>query len=184
MPPRPLPPGVRSTRRIELANRLNSAAIHLLRRIGQDDGADGVTGARLSALSVIVYAGPLTTGALARREGVALPTISRIVDALVRDGLATRLGVEGDRRVVNVQATPAGRLLMERGRSRRIARLAAELEVLDDEELATLEKALVVLGRLESPGAARAAAGQSGQLTDSHAANTRRPRGARKEIRT
>ena len=87
MPKRPLPAGLRPDRPVEIANRLNSAAIHLLRRISRDDGADGVTGARLSALSVLVYGGPQTVSVLARREGVATPTMTRIVDALVRDGL-------------------------------------------------------------------------------------------------
>ncbi len=159
MASRPLPPGVRPSRRVDLANRLNSAAIHLLRRVAQDDGADGVTGARLSALSVIVYGGPMTTGDLARREGVALPTITRIVDALVRDGLARRTRAPGDRRVVNVEATPAGRRLMERGRSRRIVRLAAELDALDDGELEVLEQAIAVLLRLETSTAEDASRG-------------------------
>ena len=114
MPKRPLPAGIKPDRPVEIANRLNSAAIHLLRRISRDDGADGVTGARLSALSVLVYGGPQTVGALARREGVATPTMTRIVDALVRDGIVTRTSVEGDRRQVRLTATEDGRRLMER----------------------------------------------------------------------
>src|SRR4051795_7967058 len=98
MPRRPLPEDVPPDAYVEIANRLNSAAIHLLRRISRDDGADGVTGARLSALSVLVYGGPHTVGGLARREGVATPTMTRTVDALVRDGLAARAVVERDRR--------------------------------------------------------------------------------------
>ena len=93
MPKRPLPAGLRPDRPVDIANRLNSAAIHLLRRISRDDGADGVTGARLSALSVLVYGGPQTVSTLARREGVATPTMTRIVDALVRDGIVTRTPV-------------------------------------------------------------------------------------------
>src|SRR6478736_5611483 len=115
MPRRPLPEDVPPDGYVEVANRLNSAAIHLLRRISRDDGADGVTGARLSALSVLVFGGPQTVSTLARREGVATPTMTRIVDALVRDGLVTRTSVEGDRRQVRLTATAAGRRLMERG---------------------------------------------------------------------
>jgi DNA-binding MarR family transcriptional regulator len=131
-----------------VANRLNSAAIHLLRRISQEDGADGLTGARASALSVLVYGGPATMGALARREGVAVPTMSRIVEAMVRDGLVTR-AVGADRREVRLEATLRGRRLMERGRSRRIRRLAGELEGLAPAELDVLEKAVEVLVGLE-----------------------------------
>ena len=151
MPRRPLPEGVPATQPVEIANRLNSAAIHLLRRISRDDGADGVTGARLSALSVLVFGGPLTVGQLAQRERVAAPTITRIVDALVRDGLAERQAVEGDRRQSRIVATAAGRVLLERGRARRIRNLAAELGALDPGDLRDLDRALDVLERLEAP---------------------------------
>jgi DNA-binding MarR family transcriptional regulator len=149
MPRRPLPPDVTSSRSVDVANRLNSAAIHLLRRISRDDGADGVTGARLSALSVLVFGGPLSVGQLARREGVAAPTITRIVDALVADGLVERQAVEGDRRQSRIAVTPDGRRLLERGRARRIRHLAAELEGLHRTDLADLERALAILERLE-----------------------------------
>ena len=149
MPKRPPNPVRPADRRTQAANRLNSAAIHLLRRISQEDGADGVTGARASALSVVVYGGPLTVGELARRERVALPTISRIVDALVRDGLLARLRAESDRRTVTLAATRRGRTLMERGRARRIRRLADELGMLEEQDVQALEQALDVLDRLE-----------------------------------
>ncbi|HEU0244240.1 MAG TPA: MarR family transcriptional regulator [Candidatus Limnocylindrales bacterium] len=154
MPRRPLPEDLPAERHVEVANRLNSAAIHLLRRISRDDGADGVTGARLSALSVLVYGGPQSLGALARREGVATPTMTRIVDALVRDGLVGRTAVEGDRRQVRLTVTPDGRRLMERGRARRIERLAADLDTLTADQLDALERALDVLEHLE-PEASR-----------------------------
>ena len=60
----------------ELADRLHSAAIHLLRRLRREDDASGLGAPQLSALSVIVFAGPITLGALARAEQVRPPTIS------------------------------------------------------------------------------------------------------------
>lgn len=152
MPRRPLPDALDGAdRTLEVANRLNSAAIHLLRRISRDDGADGVTGARLSALSVLVYGGPATLGVLAKREGVATPTMTRIVDALVRDGLVERTAVEGDRRQVRLTATPDGRRLMERGRARRLEVLAGDLRTLAPDQLDALEGALDVLEHMEIP---------------------------------
>ena len=136
---------------MEIANRLNSAAIHLLRRISRDDGADGVTGARLSALSVLVYGGGQTVTALARREGVATPTMTRIVDALVRDGLVERAVVPDDRRQMRLTTTEDGRRLLERGRARRIERLAAEVGGLRPKQQKALERALAVLEDLETP---------------------------------
>lgn len=151
MPRRPLPDGLPPDRPVEIANRLNSAAIHLLRRIARGDGADGVTGARLSALSVLVYGGPMTNGSLARRERVSTPTMTRLVDALVRDGLVTRAEVAEDRRQTRLSPTAAGRALMERGRARRIEQLAAELADVTAGDLDALERALDVLERLEAP---------------------------------
>ena len=149
MPARPLPRGVEPTRRARLANRLNSAAIHLLRRLAQADARTGLTPARLSALSVLAYGGPQTMGELARREGVMLPTASRLVEALVEAGLVVRAPDGGDRRVVRVAITPGGRLLMEQGRARRIAALAGELEALEGDELDALSAAVAALERLE-----------------------------------
>ena len=150
---RPLPPGVPANRRTRLANRLNSAAIHLLRRIAHDDGADGVTPARLSALSVLVYGKVRTVGELARRQAVSLPTVSRMIDALVREGLVTRTTDPNDRRSVALEVTQRGRELMERGRARRILQLAAELERLASGDLTALEHAVAALERLESGNA-------------------------------
>jgi DNA-binding MarR family transcriptional regulator len=147
---RPLPPGVPANRRTRLANRLNSAAIHLLRRIAREDGADGVTPARLSALSVLVYGNARTVGELARRQGVSLPTVSRMVDALVREGLVTRMPASTDRRLVTLQVTRRGRELMERGRARRIQHLAGELAGVRPGELAALEAGVTALERLHA----------------------------------
>src|SRR5215475_8975886 len=74
----------------DLADRLHSAAIHLLRLVRGQDAAAGIGPARLSALSVIVFAGPLSLNDLARAEQVRPPTVSRIVDALETEGLARR----------------------------------------------------------------------------------------------
>jgi DNA-binding MarR family transcriptional regulator len=146
---RPLPAGVPATRRTRLANRLNSAAIHLLRRIARHDGADGVTPARLSALSVLVYGNARTVGELARRQSVSLPTVSRMVDALVREGVVTRTADPRDGRSQTLEVTRRGRELMERGRARRIRQLAEELRALDASEMSALEAGVTALERLE-----------------------------------
>jgi DNA-binding MarR family transcriptional regulator len=157
MPRRPLPEDVPPGVSVEVANRLNSAAIHLLRRISRDDGADGVTGARLSALSVLVFGGAQSLSQLARREGVAAPTMSRIVDGLVRDGFVERTTIEDDRRQRRIVVTDDGRRMLERGRARRIRTLAAELETLDAAAIRALEDALDLLEGLETRDRAAAA---------------------------
>ena len=74
-----------------VADRLHSAAIHLLRRLRREDEAMGLTAARASALSVLVFGGrPVTLGALAQAEQVSAPTITRLIVGMERDGLVRR----------------------------------------------------------------------------------------------
>jgi DNA-binding MarR family transcriptional regulator len=131
-----------------LADQLHSAAIHLLRRLRTVDTASGLTAPRLSALSVIVFGGPLTLGALAAAEQVRPPTMTRLVSALERDGLVTREPDPADGRQVLLRATPAGRQLLEEGRSRRTASLARRLAALPPGELTSLMQAAALLERL------------------------------------
>ena len=131
-----------------VAERLHSAAIHLLRLLRQEDLSLGLGPTQLSALSVLVFGGPQTIGALARIEQVALPTISRVADALVQAGLAERGADEQDRRVVRLRASPAGTRLMHKGRKQRVRRLVRLLEELVPAELDTMGAAAERLARL------------------------------------
>jgi DNA-binding MarR family transcriptional regulator len=132
------------------ADRMHSAAIHLLRRVRREDEASGVSAARLSALSVLTFRGPVTVGELAEAEQVTAPTISRIVDGLERAGLARREAASSDRRSVAVRATPKGKRLLQRARRRRIDRLAADLGQLSAAELAVIERAADLIERAMS----------------------------------
>jgi DNA-binding MarR family transcriptional regulator len=139
-----------------LADALHSAAIHLLRRVRRADEAVGLSGARLSALSVIVFAGPLRVTALARAEQVRTPTITAIVAALERDGLVVRESDPSDARASILRATSKGARLMAEGRARRVALLASELRTMRPAERKTLVEAAGILQRLfKPPGAVR-----------------------------
>ena len=84
-----------------VADRLHSAAIQLLRRLRREDEAMGLTAARASALSVLVFGGrPVTLGALAQAEQVSAPTITRLIVGMERDGLVRREPDAKDGRVV------------------------------------------------------------------------------------
>jgi DNA-binding MarR family transcriptional regulator len=84
----------------DIAARLHSSAFRLLRSLRREDDGSGLSAPRLSALSVIVFAGPMSLAELAAAEQVKPPTMSRIVDALVERGLVTRIAKPGDRRSV------------------------------------------------------------------------------------
>jgi DNA-binding MarR family transcriptional regulator len=130
------------------AEAIHSAAIHLLRRLRREDDASGLTAPRLSALSVVVFGGPIALGALAAAEQVRAPTMTRLVAALEADGLVVREPDPRDGRGVLVRATPAGRQLLEVGRTRRTSALVRQLSSLAREDLATLCDAAAILERL------------------------------------
>jgi DNA-binding MarR family transcriptional regulator len=127
------------------ADQLHSAAIHLLRRLRREDTKSGLSAPRLSALSVIVFGGPLTLGALAEAEQVRPPTMTRLVTALEDDGLVVREPDADDGRLTQIRATPRGRTLLMQGRARRVAALTAQVRALGAGERADLERALPIL---------------------------------------
>lgn len=137
------------TREVEAAaDRLHSAALHLLRRLRTEDDALGVSPPRLSALSVVVFAGPIGIGALAAAEGVSAPTMTRLVDGLERDGYVRRRRDPTDARGVLVVTTATGRTTLIKGRRQRVQALAAGLSSLSRPELADLERGTELIERV------------------------------------
>jgi DNA-binding MarR family transcriptional regulator len=133
---------------VSLADQLHSASIHLLRGVRRVDAQSGLPPAQLSALSVVVFGGPLSLGALAAAEQVRPPTMTRLVDSLEAAGLVTRETDPSDARAVLIGATPAGRRLLAEGRRRRVEALAERLLSLDADERAALHAAAPALVRL------------------------------------
>jgi DNA-binding MarR family transcriptional regulator len=131
-----------------VASALNSGAIHLLRSLAAVDRQAGLTPSRLSALSVIVFAGPRQLGELAAAEGVAGPTMTRIVDGLVAGGLAERKPDPRDGRAAVIAATPAGEDLMRAAAGRRISAIAGAIAELPAADRRRLTASAGLLDRL------------------------------------
>jgi DNA-binding MarR family transcriptional regulator len=153
------------------ASALNSGAIHLLRNLGSIDRLAGLTPARLSALSVLVFGRPCTLGALAATEGVAGPTMTRIVDGLIAEGLAERRPHPVDGRAVSVAATASGEALMRAAQQRRIDALAAATASLPAAAQREIASSASLLEQLASAvlaqSAARPAVGASARNRES-----------------
>ncbi len=130
-----------------VADELHSAAIRLLRTVRRVDQESGLSPARLSALSVLVFAGPLNVGRLAAAEGVQSPTMSGILNGLVQEGLVERRTAAGDQRAVAVAVTPKGRRLFNAARRRRVEAVAELLDGLEESELAQVEQTAKILRR-------------------------------------
>ena len=136
-----------SNRHREAADRLHSASIHVLRRVAREDPASGLSAARLSALSVLVFGGPRTLGELAAAERVRPPTMTNIVRGLEEAGLVRREADPTDGRVARVRATPKGERILQRARERRIASLAERLSSLSLDEVARVHEAAELVDR-------------------------------------
>ncbi|HEX2027707.1 MAG TPA: MarR family transcriptional regulator [Nitriliruptorales bacterium] len=130
-----------SASRQEVARRLHSAALHLVRAVRTVDVEMGLTPARASALSILVFGGPRTIGELAAAEQVRSPTMTALVHGLEAEGLARRLPSPDDGRKVIVEATEAGRRLLESGRARRERLLGLALSDAGEEDLRLLRRA-------------------------------------------
>lgn len=128
-----------------LAERVHALAIHLLRRVRRADAASGLSAARLSALSVLVFGGARSLGELAEAEQVTAATMSRLVSGLEGEGLVRRERDRSDARRLRVSATPAGRAALEAGRARRVALMSAMLAGLAPDRRGSVLEAVEIL---------------------------------------
>ena len=136
----------RTTR--DAADRIHSAAIHLMRRVSRVDTASGVSAARLSALSVLVFLGPKTISELAAIERVRVPTMSKLLTGMEEEKLVRRAQHEGDARAVVVHATVKGRRVLDRARELRLSLLESLLENATAREVAVVREAADIVDRL------------------------------------
>jgi DNA-binding MarR family transcriptional regulator len=141
---------------------MHSAAIHLLRWIRRVDEETGLSPARLSALSVVVFVGPLSLGELAAAERVTPPTMTRLVAGLHAEGLVRRDPHPEDRRAVRIRATAKGTALLQRARDRRVQRLVGRMRTMDSGDIRAMARAARAveritddLGRLRAPAGSR-----------------------------
>jgi len=102
------------------AEQLYLAIQHSARRLQLLDAELGLSPARFSVLATLRYEGAQRLGDLARREGVAQPTMSKLVAGLERDRLIVRRADGDDHRAVIVDLTADGRALVRRARARKI----------------------------------------------------------------
>jgi DNA-binding MarR family transcriptional regulator len=141
-----IPPAADS--RSEVAALLHEQFARLTRRLRTLELPNGMTPERLSALSVVEKRGPISVTALADTEMVRPATMSRMITALVEEGLVKRGGDKNDGRGVLVSVTPKGRRTFQRAQEQRLTRFAEVVESLSDEQLAAMRDLATALERL------------------------------------
>lgn len=127
----------------ETAARLRLAITRTARRLRQEAGELGPSTA--SALATVERHGPLTPSELADLERIKRPTATRILRAMVDDGLVERTPDPEDGRSALISVTGAGRERLKRMRGRKNAYLTRRMKKLDPADVAALEMAAEIL---------------------------------------
>jgi DNA-binding MarR family transcriptional regulator len=132
----------------DVAGRLRIAISRISHRLRLQAQSDDMTPTRLSALAIVAKNGPLRLGDLAARLGTSAPTMSRIVDWLLQQGLVDRWPDPDDQRAGLIGMAERGTVWLEEIRTRNTGYLAEKLAILSDQELAALAAAVPVLERI------------------------------------
>jgi DNA-binding MarR family transcriptional regulator len=132
----------------EIASLLHERFSRLSRQLRHMELPLGMTPERLSALAAIHSFGPISVTALADREMVRPATMSRMVSALVDEGLARRQEDKSDGRGVLVAVTAKGRRAYQKAHQQRLQQLTEALRSFPPEQLAAMRELVSALERL------------------------------------
>ncbi len=121
-----------------LANDLSLAVIRLARQLRFRRPESPVSLSQLSVLSTLAKEGAMTPGALAERERVRPPSMTRLIASLVDLGLVDRTAHPADGRQVLVSVSHAGSRLIEAERRASQEWLMQRLSRLDPDQRKTL----------------------------------------------
>ena len=130
---------------MDVAEQVYLAVQHGAARFRSIDEELGLSPARFSVLATLRHGGPQRVGELARREGVAQPTMTQSIRGLEAADLVTRRATPDDGRGCLVELTPKGRALVRRARARKIAWVAEVLDRMKEEERLALRSAAAEL---------------------------------------
>jgi DNA-binding MarR family transcriptional regulator len=130
-----------------LAERFNRQIRDIVLMLRRASAAQSITTQQMFVMGSL-EGGSRRMSDLAAEHGVRLPTMTRQIGRLARDGLVTRGRDIEDARVVTAELTEVGRERLVLGREQRIAFLAGRMALLDDAERASIEAALPALEKL------------------------------------
>ena len=132
-----------------LATELRFAVMRLRRRLARERHPDNdLSVTSMAVLYALNRHGDLTVGALAGREQVQPPSMTRTVTALADADLVERCANPSDGRQVVVRLTDAGRAVVAADTVRRDRWLSKRLAELSPEERDVLRRAAPLLQRL------------------------------------
>ena len=132
-----------------LATELRFSVMRLLRRLVRERHPDNdLSLSAMAVLWALHRLGDLTVGALATREQVRPPSMTRTVNCLADAGLVERQPHPTDGRQVVVRLTEEGRAVVHADATRRDRWLSLRLEALTPAERDVLRRAAPILQRI------------------------------------
>jgi DNA-binding MarR family transcriptional regulator len=136
-----------------LAADLSLAVMRLARQLRFRNPQSPVSLSQLSALTTLANEGAMTPGALAIRERVRPPSMTRVIASLADEGFVDRAPHPVDGRQVVVSVSESGAELVKAARRARQEWLAERLATLDSDKRGTLREAADIILALvdESP---------------------------------
>ncbi|PZU01134.1 MAG: MarR family transcriptional regulator [Gordonia sp. (in: high G+C Gram-positive bacteria)] len=129
----------------KLASDLAIAVVRLTRHLRGRRSASPVSLTQLSALATLNREGPMTPGAIAARERVQPPSMTRVIASLADLGLVKREPHPTDGRQVIVTLSQSGTDVVVDEANAREEWLRAQLKRLDDDQMATLRDAVGII---------------------------------------
>jgi len=129
----------------DLATELRVTVLRLSRKIRSAAVVGELSEAQYCVLAGLTHHGPSTPRALAERDGVQPPTMTRTIAALESAGLVVRTAHPTDGRQVHIELTDAGVAVVDETRRRRTEWMEEMLRHLTAEERATVEEAVAIL---------------------------------------
>lgn len=131
-----------------LASDLSLAVVRLTRHLRGRRAESQISLTQLSVLATLGNEGAMTPGALAAKERVQPPSMTRVIASLTDLGLVERNPHPTDGRQIIVSLSPAGQALLADERSAREAWMSAQLADLEPEQLADLERAVAIMNQI------------------------------------
>ncbi|MFC8047660.1 MarR family winged helix-turn-helix transcriptional regulator [Nocardia sp. NPDC057353] len=131
-----------------LAGELSLAVVRLVRHLRGRRTDSQISLTQLSAIATLLRDGAMTPGALAAKERVQPPSMTRVIASLTELGLVERKPHPTDGRQIIVSLSPAGQALVADEVSAREAWMTEQLSGLDPDELEVLNRAVTIMKKI------------------------------------
>ncbi|NEW46338.1 MarR family winged helix-turn-helix transcriptional regulator [Nocardia cyriacigeorgica] len=132
----------------ELAGELSLAVVRLTRHLRGRRTDSQISLTQLSVLATLHRDGAMTPGALAARERVQPPSMTRVIASLTDLGLVARKPHPTDGRQIIVSLSATGRALIADEASAREAWMTDQLSSLTPDQLDVLSRAVTIMKQI------------------------------------